>query len=196
MKIPSVHEAEKILTEAEMMNPGEWVSHSRVAARCAKTIAEHCDGLDADAAYIFALLHDVGRRIGVCGVRHVYEGYMFMLERGYDDIARICLTHTFPFPDVWKISGRDDLSLAELEYLQAELNKIKYNDYDRLIQLCDAIAYNDGPCTVEKRLIDVAIRRGINDYTVEKWKAFLNLRDYFNKKVGGSIYALFDNLIL
>lgn len=192
----SVIEAEKILAEAETLNPGEWVLHSKVAAQCAKTIAQHCVGIDVDTAYIFALLHDIGRRVGVCDVRHVYEGYMYMMGKGYPDVAKICLTHTFPFPDIQKISGQRDLSLDELDFLQKELNKIEYDDYDRLVQLCDAIAYNEGPCTVEKRLLDVAIRRGINDYTIEKWKAFLNLRDYFNEKIGGNIYDLFDNLIL
>ena len=46
MKIPTVAEADKLLNEAEKLNPGRWVAHSRTAALCARAVAEKC-GLKA-----------------------------------------------------------------------------------------------------------------------------------------------------
>lgn len=49
---PSRNEAEKLLQEAEALNPGPWGNHSRVAAHCAEKIAEKCDGLNPENAYV------------------------------------------------------------------------------------------------------------------------------------------------
>ena len=34
------------------------------------------------------------------------------------------------------------------------------------------------------------MRRGFNDLTILKWMAFLELKDYFDKKTGTDIYNL------
>ena len=41
LKIPTVAEADKLLNEAEKLNPGRWVAHSRTAALCARAVAEN-----------------------------------------------------------------------------------------------------------------------------------------------------------
>lgn len=64
--------AEKILTEAESLNPGLWVAHSRNVARCAEAIAASIQGMDSEKAYVLGLLHDVGRRAGIGQLKHVY----------------------------------------------------------------------------------------------------------------------------
>ena len=91
---PTREEAEKLLKDAETCNPGQWVSHSRITAHCAEKIAEYA-GMDPDKAYVFGLLHDIGRKFGVFHLKHVSEGYKYMLSLGYDEVARICLTHSF-----------------------------------------------------------------------------------------------------
>ena len=48
---------------------------------------------------------------------------------------------------------------------------------------------------IEKRLVDVALRRGINDMTVEKWRAFLELQRYFEKAIGRSIYSVLPGVV-
>lgn len=73
--IPTRTEAERLLLEAESCNPGPWGNHSRIVARCAEKIAEACDGLDSEKAYILGLLHDIGRRFGAGHLRHVSDGY-------------------------------------------------------------------------------------------------------------------------
>jgi hypothetical protein len=75
------------------------------------------------------------------------------------------------------------------------LARIEYSPYDRLIQLCDALALPDGFCLIEKRLLEVALRRGVNSFTVEKWKAFLEVQREFEDVIGCSIYSLLPGVV-
>ena len=78
LKIPTVAEADKLLNEAEKLNPGRWVAHSRTAALCARAVAEKCENLNPDCAYVLGLLHDIGRRQGVTGMKCIFCSYKFM----------------------------------------------------------------------------------------------------------------------
>ena len=82
------------------MEPGLWADHCRSAARTARAIATAAQGLalDPDVAYVLGLLHDIGRREGSHGMRHAPDGYAYLCSLGYEDAARICLTHSFPAP--------------------------------------------------------------------------------------------------
>ena len=192
MKVPSVEEAKKLIEEAAKLNPGPWIEHNKTAGFCARTIAEKCDDMNPDVAYVMGLLHDIGRREGTMDMRHIYAGYLFMIFLGYDDSARICLTHSFPYKNIGAYNGQNDCSEEETEYIKNYIDMLEYNDYDKLIQLCDAISFPDGPTYVEKRLVDVVIRRGFNDLTIPKWKAFLELKKYFDEKIGMDIYKLLN----
>jgi len=190
MKIPSISEAEKLLEEASKLNPGPWIDHNKTAGFCARTIAEKCAGMNPDAAYVMGLLHDIGRREGIMDMRHIYTGYLFMSSLGYDDSARICLTHSFPYKNICAYNGQNDCLEEQTTYIRNYIEQLEYDDYDKLIQLCDAISFPNGPTYIEKRLVDVVMRRGFNDLTIPKWKAFLELKDYFDGKTGVDIYTL------
>lgn len=182
--------AQDIICEAEKMNAGLWIEHSKVVANCSKAIAEKCDNLDSNKAYVLGLLHDIGRREGVTDMRHIIDGYKFMEIKGYDECARICLTHSFPYQDIRAYNGHNDCNCEETKFIEAFLSKTQYDDYDKLIQLCDALALPCGATYIEKRLVDVVLRRGFNDFTVPKWKAFFELKDYFDSKTGVDVYRL------
>jgi hypothetical protein len=190
MKIPTIAQAESMLKEAEKLNPGPWVAHNKVAGLCGGKIAEKCVDLDSEAAYVLGLLHDIGRRFGASDMKHIIDGYRFLIEQGFDVSARICLTHSFPLKNINSCSGVNDCTKAESEFIQSFLDRTEYDDYDRLIQLCDALSYPTGACYIEKRLVDVTIRRGFNDFTIPKWKEFFKLKEYFDNKAGCDIYEL------
>ena len=65
-----------------------------------------------------------------------------------------------------------------------------YDDYDRLVQLCDSLALPSGFCLLEKRFVDVALRYGTPPVMAERWRRILEIRDMFEKKINGSIYDL------
>ena len=192
MKVPSVAQAEKLLFEAEMLNSGLWIAHNRTAGFCARAIAEKCENLNPEYAYVLGLLHDIGRREGVTDMKHIIDGYRLMKSMGYDDSARICLTHSFPYKNINSYNGKNDCNEEETEFIQTFLENTEYDDYDRLIQLCDAISFPNGATLLEKRLVDVVMRRGFNDYTVQKWKAFFELKEYFDNKTQSDIYKILN----
>ena len=71
------------------------------------------------------------------------------------------------------------------------LKDIIYDDYDKLIQLCDALSLADGYCFAEKKMVSSVIKFGFKDTTISKWKAILDLKEYFDNKAKGNIYELF-----
>ena len=111
--LPTREEAERLLREAEVCNPGPWGNHSRVAAYCAEKIAQACGYLDADKAYILGLLHDIGRKFGVRHLGHVSDGYTYMMSLGYDEAAKICLTHSFNNKTLEEYIGKVDTTWEE-----------------------------------------------------------------------------------
>lgn len=185
-------QAQALLEEAYKLNPGKWRDHSKNVAYAARVISEHVDGLDPEKAYSFGLLHDIGRIRGIKHMKHVVDGFEYLSAMGFNENARICMTHSFPIKVVASYSGNNDCTPQEIKFISDFLISIDYDDYDKLIQLCDALALPDSICILEKRLVDVAIRNGVNEYTVEKWKAFLALKSYFDAKVGMNIYNLFN----
>lgn len=98
--------------------------------------------MDADRAWVFGTLHDIGKYEGVTAMRHIVAGYELMLQMGEPDIARICLTHSFPLPRIEAYMGSRNIG-AEGERLVMDALSTPMDDYDRLIQLCDGLAWDE-----------------------------------------------------
>ena len=189
--IPSREEAEHILSQAEKLNPGPWGDHSRVVAACAGKIAGLCPGMDPEKAYILGLLHDIGRGFGKGHLRHVYDGYKYMLRSGYDEAARVCLTHSFCIPDIHDYIGNFDIDISEQKEITENLQSIRYNDYDYLIQLCDSLSMPGGVVDMDTRMADVERRYG--SYPWEKRKRNRELKAYFEKLSSVNIYEIISD---
>ena len=191
--VPDIETAKRELEIAARMNPGKWKDHSENAALAARRIAEAA-GLDGDKAYVLGLLHDIGRRTGVAAVRHIIDGYDYAMSRGWDEVARVCLTHSFPIRDIEADIGKKDITPAQYTFIRDFLASLEYDDYDRLILLCDALAEADGLCILEKRFVDTTRRYGIYPFTVDRWNRTYEFKDYFEQKIGRSIYALLPGI--
>lgn len=189
-----LEQAEKLLQWAAAKNPGQWVDHSRTAARAAGIVTEAI-GLDKERAEALGLVHDIGRYNGVTNLRHVYDGWVLMKEKGYGEAAQICLSHSFINQEFVEYLGKNDCSPAQVEEMERALSDAVYTDYDRLIQLCDAICLPEGVCLMEKRLVDVSLRYGVNDLTVAKWKTLFAIWDQFCTASGKNLYALFPEAV-
>lgn len=185
--LPSRTEAARLLAEAKQCNPGPWGDHSRVAAQCAEKIASAC-GMDSEKAYLLGLLHDIGRKFGVRHLGHVYDGWKYMLRLGYEEAARICLTHSFCEGTLACYIGRFDITEAETEELRQALAQTVFDDYDKLIQLCDSLAGAEGVVDMEDRMNDIRKRYG--SYPQTKWDKNMELRHYFEEKTGQNIYDI------
>ena len=191
---PSKEKAEQILAWAHEQNPTPWASHCKNVATAAKTIASNC-GMDANKAYVMGLLHDIGYHAYMdfkgktC---HIYLGYELMMDKGFTDVAKICLTHSFPYKDFRAYSGTDmNCTDDEKVFISAFLSETVYDDYDRLIQLCDCLGTAQGICIVEKRLIANVMKGTYNEFIFQNWCAYLELKSYFDKKCNMNINRLF-----
>lgn len=187
---PTRDEAELLLKEAEACNPGPWGNHSRVAAHCAQQIALACGDMDANKAYILGLLHDIGRKFGVRHLGHVSDGYSYMMSLGYEEVAQICLTHSFNMHTLDDYIGKFDTTEEELRMIQKALKETVFDEYDQLIQLCDSLAGSEGVLNIEDRMQDVKNRYGA--YPQVKWDRNIELMNYFEKRMGKDIYTVVD----
>lgn len=182
--------AELLMNEAKNINDGPWIQHSYNVAVLAEKIAQKA-GMDSDKAYVIGLLHDIGRRNGSMQARHALEGYQFLKEQGFEEGARICLTHTFQYQDVEGIYDTWDCTDEEKQFITEYLDSCVYDEYDKLIQLCDALSLANGYCYAEKKMVNSVLKFGFKETTINKWKAILELKAYFNEKIGGDVYELF-----
>ncbi|MBR2601068.1 MAG: HD domain-containing protein [Clostridia bacterium] len=184
-RYPSAEEAKEILAEAELCNPGQWGDHSRTAAHCAEKIALY-SGLCPEKAYVLGLLHDIGRKFGKRHLGHVSDGYSYMMKLDYPDAARICLTHSFNEMKIEGYVGDFDTTEEETELIRTKLQEAVPDDYDLLIQLCDAISGSEGVMDIIDRMSDVKRRYG--DYDQGKWNKNLELKEHFEKRMNRNLY--------
>ena len=190
---PDRASAEAALQWAGDSNPGPWVDHSRNVALAAEAVGAAA-GLDAEKCYVLGLLHDIGRYPGRTYAKHLLDGYRYACERGWTDVARISLTHSFPAPLLDSLVGWHDVSAEEKAFVGEALQGYS-DEYDELIQLCDALADANGFCILEKRWIDVVMRYGWTECNPEKWRATLAIKRKFDEKAGCNTYELLPGIV-
>lgn len=203
---PSRAFAEYLLSEAAAKNPGLWKAHSLAVARAAEKIvravqantlsksgaADGCNNSDRssrlvpDLAYVYGLLHDIGRQEGYTYLAHIWDGYRFLMDLGFENAARICLTHSFNLQDYDDYIGKRDVSDETAAHIRSLLESYTYDDYDRLIQVLDSTCGADGTLDLEARMSDVKARYGY--YPEPKWNKNFELKDYFEKLMGKPYY--------
>ncbi len=191
---PASETARRELELAAQANPGLWVRHSQNTGEAARRIAARCPGMDSEKAYVCGLLHDIGRRTGVAAVRHIIDGYDYAMAQGWDEVARVCLTHSFPIQDIEADIGKKDITPQQYRFIQQFLEQVEYDEYDRLIILCDSLADANGFCILEKRLVDTTRRYGAFPFTVERWNRTFAIKEAFEARIGCSVYRLLPGI--
>ena len=190
--LPTAEEAMRELKLAEELNPGPWVGHSVNVGIAARMIAEKIPSMDPEKAYILGLLHDIGRRVGIVDIpTHICEGYKYCMEKGWDEAARICMTHSY-------LRMRDEFGYEpeteQEKAIKAYIMNCKADDYDRLIQLCDSLAVDYGFVILEKRFVDVTRRYGIMEDYIRGWEAAFAIKEAFEKEMGCSVYDVLPDI--
>lgn len=169
----------------------EYVFHTIGIGEAAAKIAAY-SGLNTDKAYACGLLHDWGKiqKEKETGIAHFIVGYQKMVQEGFSDIARICLTHSFPDCHF----KRDDYpaySDEDILFVKDYLKNIVYDDYDRLIQLCDMFFEGLSKVSYQKRLEYIRARYRLEkSQTAVLEKCAAENKAYFDKKCGQDIYKL------
>ncbi len=157
----------------------EYICHTRGVAEFSFRFAQKM-GLDADKAYVLGLLHDYGKRRNEKQENcfHGIMGYYDMLELGYEDVAKICLTHTF----VHKNFANEDYSYPDswLDECRKLLFPLVYDDYDLIVQYADMFFEGVHCITPEKRVTAIAERYGL---TSEQKNKLIDLVSYLKTSI-------------
>ncbi|MBO4727180.1 MAG: HDOD domain-containing protein [Spirochaetaceae bacterium] len=190
--MPTIEEAMHELELAGSLNPGPWVKHSINVGIAARNIAEKIPEMNPQKAYIVGIMHDIGRRVGIVDIpTHVYEGYKYCMEKGWNETARICMTHSYlRMKDEFDYEPATETEKAIKNYIV----NCEADDYDRLIQLCDSLAVDYGFVILEKRFVDVTRRYGIMEGYIKGWEVAFNIKEYFEQKMGCSVYDVLPDI--
>ena len=97
------------------------------------------------------------------------------------------MTHSFSDGTTKDYVGKFDTNDEELKLIQETIKSIELDEYDKLIQLCDALSGSEGVMNMEDRMNDVRRRYGY--YSQQKWDSNMALRAHFEKKMGMDLYV-------
>ncbi len=132
---------------------------------------------------------------GEVSEKHLIDGYRFCMERGWEKAAQICISHAFMIQDITTSIGVFDVSREDYQFMAEFIENAQYDDYDRLVQLCDALALPSGFCLLEKRFVDVALRYGTPPVIVQRWRKTLEIKEIFEEKIKDSIYLFLPGVV-
>ena len=190
MKLTSDIALELIENFRNKMEDTRWIDHSICVGNSAGKIAESL-GLDVDKAKTLGYIHDIGKGIGE-RKEHVMNGYKYIKKLGYDDeYANICLTHSYLNNDINCTAGGFPKDIPfRTEFVKTH----EYTIYEKIINLCDLMCTNVN-LTLEKRLADIMIRRGVHENTVYHIKEAQKLKKEFDEMLGFNVYKLFPDVL-
>lgn len=165
--------------------------HCNKVAKNAQKIASLTPDMNPELCFVMGLLHDCGRIKDEKAENrhHGWVGYQLMTAKGWNDIARICITHNF-YEKEFDINNYPIIN-DDVVSCQKFLSQIKYNDYDYLMQLTDVLNDMGRDCTIEYRFSSLAERYPIKQEQMAHFANIIKTRlSYFNAKCSCDIYEL------
>lgn len=168
-----------------------WVRHCIYVGIGAGRIAERL-GLDSDYAIALGYVHDIGRKIS--HPNHTIAGYKYMIENGYADEARSCLTHSFIDNNIYYTAGGIPEGQDRFDYMNDFLLSTTLNIYDNIVQLCDLFCLETGFTTIEKRLLDITVRKGVYDTSPTHFEKTMELKARLEEMMECSLYDIFPEI--
>lgn len=198
MKLTSKEAKELLENERINTKDDRWIKHcinvGDSAGRIAKALVDKGINVDVDKTITLGYLHDIGKYNGESH-GHVIKGYEYLKGKGYDeDYCNICLTHSYLNNDIiCTAGGVPDLNANP--FLTNFIKQHKYSIEEKLINLCDLMCPQDSKVyTIDKRLIDIMIRRGAYSNTQYHIKETYKLKEYFDNLLGYNLYELFPEI--
>lgn len=148
--------------------------------------------MDVDKTITLGYVHDIGKYTGESH-GHVMRGYEYLKNKGYDEeYANICLTHSYLNNDILCIAG----GVPDKEknpFLTDFITKHEYTIEEKLINLFDLMCTTK-ILTLDKRLIDIVLRKGVFSNTQYHVKETYKLKEYFDNLLGYNLYDLFPEI--
>lgn len=198
MRLTSKDARNLLEEERKKSNSDRWIEHCLCvgdsAGRIAKALNEKGYNVDIDKTITLGYLHDIGKCNGESH-GHVMRGYEYLKERGYDDeYCNICLTHSYLNNDIVCTAGGVP-NPNDNPFLTDFIKNHEYTIEEKLINLCDLMCPQGNEVfTIDKRLIDIMIRRGAYSNTQYHIKETYKLKEYFDSLLGYNLYDLFPEI--
>ena len=198
MKLNSIVARELLEKERVNQKDDRWIEHcicvGNSAGRIAKALQKKGIEVDVDKAITLGYIHDIGKYNGVSH-GHVMRGYEYLKEKGYDlKYCNICLTHSYLNNDIICTAGGVP-NPEDKPFLYHFIKQHKYTIEEKLINLCDLMCPQENKVfTIDKRLIDIMIRRGTYSNTQYHIKETYKLKEYFDNLLGYNLYKLFPEI--
>lgn len=197
MKQPDIAQSMKLLNEVTVAYtsymPDGATSikiHCLMVACCAEVIASSLKGVDSHLAYIMGLLHDYGKIVSDNNHFHGLTGYKYFMKKGWTQIARTCLTHSFIDKD-FNFSDYSSYNVDDLYETKEILKNMEYDIYDKIIQMSDMIVCNVGFKRLKDRMLFLRNKYGLPSLIIKnKYRDVLRLKKYFDTLCGCDIYKL------
>lgn len=173
-----------------------YEEHEIAVGACASILAAAC-GLDIMKAGIMGYIHDIGKMISderKDKTFHGLTGYEYFKSIGEDELAQICLTHTFPNVN-FNNKEYENYGIENIEKAKEIIKTLTLTDYDRIIQLSDLLIHFNGK-TVLYENIKERMNYIENEYNVEhnlirlKYKNAIILKRYLEEKYNINVYRL------
>ena len=197
MKLTSKEAKELLEIERKEGKDDRWIQHSILvctsAGRIAKALKNKGITVDVDKTITLGYLHDIGKYNGE-SIGHVMRGYEYLKNKGYDDeYANVCLTHSYLNNDVTCTAGGGP-NPNDNPFLTNFIKEHQYSIEEKIINLCDLMCPKDKIYTVDKRLIDIIIRKGAYPNTQYHVIETYKLKEYFDNLLGYNLYDLFPEI--
>ena len=198
MKITSKKAREMLESYRGKTESDIWIDHcisvGNTAGKIAQALKEKGYKVDVDKSITLGYVHDIGKYTGKSH-GHVMNGYNYMKKQGYDDeYCNICLTHSYLNNDIICTAGGVP-NLDENSFLTEFIKNHKYTMEEKIINLCDLMCPQGRKVvTIDKRLIDIIIRRGAYTNTQYHVKETYKLKAYFDELLGYNLYNLFSEI--
>ncbi len=199
MKLMS-EKAKELLEKAGLDAEEEkGIDHSicvgNAAGKIAKALNEKGYNVNVDKAIALGYIHDIGKYANKAH-KHEISGYNYLKELGYDEeYYNVCITHSFLNNDINCTAG----GIPNFNDVPFIIDFIKNHNYtleEKIVNLCDLMCSPNGKVyTIDKRLIDLIIRKGAHSNTQYHVKETYKLKEYFDNLLGYNLYDLFPEII-
>ncbi|MDR1207856.1 MAG: HD domain-containing protein [Holosporales bacterium] len=172
------------------------LGHSGLVARAAFCIAQKTGNMDPAFAHACGLFHDIAKlRLPKEKMyKHPLLGHAIMKDAGRPDIAKICLTHSFPNKNASEyILFYCKGDVVEAEAIRQKLKDVEYDFAVQLIQLCDKISGHDRYLTIEQKRAFYLKKYGFAaDFIDRIYDDFFEIKRVVDSLIGEDLYAFLN----
>ena len=173
-----------------------YEEHEIAVGACASILASAC-GLDVMKAGIMGYCHDMGKVISdekKDKTFHGVTGYKYFKSINEDELAQVCLTHSFPDFE-FKNDEYASYGLENIEEAKNILKTIQITDYDRIIQLSDLLVHFNGKTVLYENMKDrmsyIEKEYHVEHYYIrKKYKNAIKLKRFLENKYNCNVYKL------